>query len=373
MCANDDDYLSENVEIKAGTFSVGARFRNIKEKNRIYLKYNLQPITASCYHSYKKVSQKPTCTQEGYELQKCRFCGEIKDKSRKTLPAPGHTFERDDDQCREADCTHSGEVKEICEVCGKIRTTTSSPLGHKYEYDEELSAAATCEKAGYRQYSCARDDCGAYFRIPIPKLGHDYSVLEIEEPATDEDEGFYYYRCSHDECESRSNIVTIFPYKNIKFSAASFTYDGTRKCPQVQVKDIRGAVISPANYTLQYYNNVNAGTATAHVTFTGKYYKGTLSAAFKIEPAKQNITVKNGSASYKKSAVAKKARTFSIGAAAKTKLTYKSSNKKYVTVTSGGKVTVKKGAPKGTYKITVSAVKTKNYKAATKTVTIKVS
>ena len=52
-------------------------------------------------------------------------------------------------------------------------------------------------------------------------------------------------------------------------------------------------------------------------------------------------------------------------------MTYKSSSKK-VTVTSKGKVTVKKGTKKGTYKITVIAAKTANYKSVKKTITIKV-
>ncbi|MDO4502895.1 MAG: hypothetical protein Q4D06_06895 [Coriobacteriia bacterium] len=62
--------------------------------------------------------------------------------------------------------------------------------------------------------------------------------------------------------------------------------------------------------------------------------------------------------------------SFSLGAKAKTALTYKSSNTKVATVSSKGTVTIK-GA--GTAKITISAAATKDYKAATKTVTIKVA
>ncbi|MDO4502888.1 MAG: hypothetical protein Q4D06_06860 [Coriobacteriia bacterium] len=62
--------------------------------------------------------------------------------------------------------------------------------------------------------------------------------------------------------------------------------------------------------------------------------------------------------------------SFSLGAKAKTALTYKSSNTKVVTVGSTGRVYIK-GA--GTAKITISAKATDQYKAATKTVTIKVA
>ena len=61
-------------------------------------------------------------------------------------------------------------------------------------------------------------------------------------------------------------------------------------------------------------------------------------------------------------------KAFSIGAKAKTGLTYKSSNTKVATVDRKGKVTIK-GA--GTAKITISAKATSSYKAATKTLTIK--
>ncbi|MDO4502179.1 MAG: choice-of-anchor I family protein [Coriobacteriia bacterium] len=62
--------------------------------------------------------------------------------------------------------------------------------------------------------------------------------------------------------------------------------------------------------------------------------------------------------------------SFSLGAKAKTALTYKSSNTKVATVSSTGRVYIK-GA--GTAKITISAKATDQYKAATKTVTIKVA
>ena len=84
-----------------------------------------------------------------------------------------------------------------------------------------------------------------------------------------------------------------------------------------------------------------------------------------VEPAAQTITVA-------KESFAKKAtdKPFSLGAKAKTKLTYSSSNAKVATVDASGKVTVK-GA--GTAKITIKAAATDAYKAATKTVTVKVT
>ena len=79
------------------------------------------------------------------------------------------------------------------------------------------------------------------------------------------------------------------------------------------------------------------------------------------------VTVKNT-----KGVVSKKYgdKAFYLGAKAKTGLTYKSSNTKIATVDSKGKVTIK-GV--GTVKITITAKASTSYKAATKTITIKVA
>lgn len=63
-------------------------------------------------------------------------------------------------------------------------------------------------------------------------------------------------------------------------------------------------------------------------------------------------------------------KAFSIGAKAKTAMTYKSSNTKVATVDRKGKVTIKAA---GTAKITITAKATSSYKAATKTLTVKVA
>ena len=81
------------------------------------------------------------------------------------------------------------------------------------------------------------------------------------------------------------------------------------------------------------------------------------------------VTVKNT-----KGVVSKKYgdKAFYLGAKAKTGLTYKSSNTKIATVDSKGKVTIKKGTPKGKYKITVTAKGKGIYNKKSKTITITV-
>ena len=95
----------------------------------------------------------------------------------------------------------------------------------------------------------------------------------------------------------------------------------------------------------------------------------------KISRIAQSLTVSPTAKTLKVSSLKKKAASFKIIVkGARTKITYTPSGKaaKYITVTKAGKVTVKKGTPKGTYKIKVAAAKTAVYAAASKTVTITV-
>lgn len=118
------------------------------------------------------------------------------------------------------------------------------------------------------------------------------------------------------------------------------------------------------------------GTATITVkAVADANYKATANKTVKITVAKasQTIATKRSTASYKVSTLAKQAQTFTIGASAKTSVSYKvASGSKYISVSKAGVVTVKKGTKAGTYKITVTAVANTNYKAATKTITVTV-
>ena len=95
----------------------------------------------------------------------------------------------------------------------------------------------------------------------------------------------------------------------------------------------------------------------------------------KKAPKSQSIQVKAATKTYKASNLKKKSASFTIGAKAKTTLSYKVTStpknaSKYISVSKTGKVTIKKNAPKGTYKIQVTAKATTTYKKAVKTVKV---
>ncbi len=166
---------------------------------------------------------------------------------------------------------------------------------------------------------------------------------------------------------------------NATVSVKAQTYTGKLLTPAVTVKVGNATLKKDSDYTVVYAKNKNAGKAD--VTITGKgNYTGTKAATFKINKAKNTLVAKAKTATVKYKAVKKKAQAVAVKKAfkvskAKGKVSYKKAkgNKKIV-VAKNGKVTVKKGLKKGTYKVKVriKAAGNANYKAITKTVTTKI-
>ena len=130
-----------------------------------------------------------------------------------------------------------------------------------------------------------------------------------------------------------------------------------------------GVVTTPATATSKgvktYTCTVCGATRTEEVDYVAPDPQPTPDPQPEVEAQSQNITgVKS---SYTKTYGNK---AFSLGAKAKTTLTYSSSNKKVVTVDKNGKVTIK-GA--GNAVITIKAKATDEYKAATKKVKITIN
>lgn len=145
-------------------------------------------------------------------------------------------------------------------------------------------------------------------------------------------------------------------------SQSSKVYNG--KQPSFKVYVIKnGSITETKTVTIP---NSDAGTYKYEVAGQTLYYTINKASGNKI-----TANVSSKSYSYKK--LKKKAYSFSIGAKALksgSTRTYKSSSK-YVTVSKTGKVTVKKGAKKGTYKVAVTATN-KNYKTVVKYITVRV-
>lgn len=199
---------------------------------------------------------------------------------------------------------------------------------HIHETDDgAVVKKADCVNTGKKEYKCK--DCGEVIQTEIiPALGHNLVKTSATPATTTKNGNTEYYTCSvcnkyfsdalgKNEIKKDSWIIPVMNESTQepsidtteeKISVQNITY---KKCKQYKAKSLKK----------------------------------------------------------KKVVISLKAKTTGDG-----KLTYKvtKGSKKYITVSKSGKVTLKKGCKKGTYKITITASKTKKYKKATKVVTIKV-
>lgn len=156
-----------------------------------------------------------------------------------------------------------------------------------------------------------------------------------------------------------------------KVTTVTAKYTGKSQAPEtikVGGKKLRLGI----DFTISGYKK-NVGSYTLTIKGIGKY-QGTTKVTFKITKANQKVkVVTKNTISYKASALKKAKKTVNLGTTAKTKVTYTVTGKnakKYISVNKNGKVTIKKGIKKGTYKIVIKAKGTKNYNKAQKTVKI---
>ena len=159
-------------------------------------------------------------------------------------------------------------------------------------------------------------------------------------------------------------VVSIRKAK-ITLSRTSYTYTGKAIQPGVTV--VRGKTTLKKNrdYKVTFSANISVGTATAKITGIKKY-RGTIIKTFKINRAAQKLTLKASASRVS----AGRTMTVKAGGARETKkYSFKSSNKSVAKISSTGKIT---GVKVGTAKIRVSTPATKNYKAGSKTITVKV-
>lgn len=116
-------------------------------------------ISVTCEHSYEIESTvAPTCTSDGYTVEKCNKCGEY--TRNKKDSALGH----DNELVRtvEPDCTQHGYGIYECKRCHLPSIVEGdAPLGHEYGLGDFEIIEPTCAQKGYTEYRCLREGCDA--------------------------------------------------------------------------------------------------------------------------------------------------------------------------------------------------------------------
>ncbi|MCQ2462599.1 MAG: InlB B-repeat-containing protein [Clostridia bacterium] len=278
-------------------------------------------------------SVKPTATSNGYDVYICP-CGETKNET-STFAAGEHNMVLVPKMA--ATCTTNG-IAFTCYRCvdcfdyfkdalGKTQITDLDSIilpinknNHTVVIDS--GKAATCTKAGISEGKhCS--ECGAVIKAQTvtAKLGHKYADKITK--ATQTKDGKIQSVCS--VCGYTKTTSTAVPkIADITLSTSTYTYTGSAKKPAVTVKDSKGSkLVKDTDYTVTYSNNTNIGTATAKVTFKGKY-SGTKSLEYKIIPA--NVS---GLTATQTASTVKLSWTKVAGATSYKIYTYSSTAKKY--------------------------------------------
>jgi hypothetical protein len=160
--------------------------------------------------------------------------------------------------------------------------------------------------------------------------------------------------------------------------SGTYTYNGKYQTPKYTVtitKDGKTVTLKEGtDYTVVSAAHKVAGEHVISVkginNYTGKL---SVKGAYTIKKKTQSVKVSTKYKAVAAKTFKKKAKSYKIsvkGVKEKGKVTYKTNSKK-ITV-KNGKITLKKGIKKGTYKVTVTVAATKNYKKTTKTLKIKV-
>jgi len=251
----------------------------------------------------------------------------------------------------EPTCTEKG-IKTFACSCGYSYTEDVNAIGHSEVIDKAV--APTCTKTGLTAGShCSK--CNVVFTAQtiIPSLGHTEVKDEAIAPTctkTGLTEGSHCSVCGE----------TIVAQKTVKAKGHN---------PAAAVKEN----IKPATYSTvgTYDNVVYCSTCGAEISRTKVTVPKLAKKANPMLAKGKSVTVKFKNLKKKNQTVAQK-NAFSV-TKAQGKVTYtKASGNKSITVSSAGKITVKKGLKKGTYKVKVKAKAAGNatYKAKTVTITV---
>ena len=346
-----------------------------------------------------------TCTEDGYEPAKvCSICGDKVEG--KVIPKGSGTHsyvadESDTTPAKDATCTEDGyEPAKVCSICGdKVEGKTIAALGHNYEEVADSAKAATCTEAGKKaDEKCP--NCGDVVEgEAIAALGHDYKeVANSAKAATciadgkEADE-----KCSRcDDVKQGAAIKATGehsyeadPEDTTPAKAATCTEDGYEPAQVCTVcnNKVEGHVVKATGHTSVVSKAAvaptykTAGSTEEKVCSTCGIVLQKQSVIAKLSAKAQSVNVKTATKTVKKAKVKKKAQTVSGAikvSGAKGKVTYAkaSGSGKLKINASNGKITVKKKTKKGTYsikvRVNVAASADGQFKAYSKTVTVKV-
>ena len=226
------------------------------------------------------------------------------------------------------------------------------------------------------QYSITKNEDGS-FTVAASDLGKAMRAFEALDASQYTKASYAAAKAAYDEIDGTvDEEITEAQIKAFNDAVASLVKAATAS----DIKSLKDAVTAAKKLSSADYTAASFKTLTTAIAAAEKVLKAEEPSATDVATATKNLA--NAKAKLVKMATQsitgvattynKKYgdKAFTLKAKAKTTVSYKSSNTKVATVDKNGKVTIK-GV--GTAKITITAAAKNNYKAATKTVTIKVA
>ena len=135
---------------------------------------DLDPVETAHTLGNEKVF-KPTCSEDGYYYQQCKYCYEIVPVEGKTISALNHeNTGRYTVVTKTATCSTKGEKTTYCKVCDEpMGTEEIATISHDLKLVEYTAEADKSDEFpnGYKQYECQNTDC---------KHTQDKVAIEVE-------------------------------------------------------------------------------------------------------------------------------------------------------------------------------------------------
>ncbi len=280
-------------------------------------------------------------------------------------------------------------------VSENSKNLTSSISASKVDVGGSLTLTVTSPKVGYLDFYLDGNYKSTYSMYNQTSVKEVFSNLTkgqhvVSVSYDNQDENDLTYNRNYlvyvgvDSNSTDSDVSTTdISTASLKLSKATFTYNAKVQKPTLTITN-GVALKEGVDYTLQWSaaSPKKVGTYTVTVVGMGDY-AGTVKASFKIVKAANPLVVKAKTVKVKFTTLKKKAQSLAVSKVltfskkGQGTLTYAkvSGNGKISINKKTGKVTIKKGLKKGTYKIKmkVKALGNANYKAsAYKTVTFKI-
>lgn len=173
-------------------------------------------------HHYSQTIIAPTCTTDGYTINRCTDCGLEYYSNNVSKLGHNYSFTRTINQT----CTAQGYDLYTCTRCNNTeKRNIINALGHNFQYQNTVKP--TCSAEGYDTYKCSQ--CTATEkRNKVLANGHKYAFTKTVAP-TCTAQGYDLYTCSTCSATEKRNTVSSTEHSyEVTSNTATCTTAGTK-------------------------------------------------------------------------------------------------------------------------------------------------